>query len=377
MSSTSTTAKRAALMTPVIRPAGSPPAAAWLPANGHVCIVLLTGLGDVIHGLPVVNALKRARPDVRITWVVEPMPAPVLTPHPAVDRVIVFHKQGGLAGLFDLHRQIRRERFDLVLNFNIYFKSLFPTLLAGAKRRIGFDRARSRDGVWLFHDHRVPPRPRAHTQDMFLEFLELLGIPVRPLEWKLALTPAEREERDRFVARFGRPIAALVPASANPKKDWPTDRYVELAERLDREHGLQVVLAGGPGARENAVARAIVERARAPVENALGNGVRRLLWLTAAARVVIAPDTGPVHIARALGVPVVGLYGHTNPWRVGPYRAFTDLWVDAYNEPGAPPDPAAATPKLGRMETIEVSHVMEKVDRALSHPSSFPPDPPV
>lgn len=351
---------------PRARPAGALPAAEWLPPGGHACIVLLTGLGDVIHGLPVVNALKRARPDVRITWVVEPMPAPVLTPHVAVDRVVVFHKKGGLAGLLDLRRQLRGERFDLVLNFNIYFKSLFPTVLAGASRRLGFDRARARDGVWLFHNHRLPARPRAHTQDMFLEFLERLGIAAEPVEWRLEITAAEREERDRFLARFDRPIALVVPASANPKKDWPAGRYVELVERLDREHGLQVVLAGGPGARENAVARTIVWRASSPVENALGDGVRRLLWLTTAARVVIAPDTGPIHIARALGVPVVGLYGHTNPWRVGPWRACEDLWVDAYNDPGAAPDPAEATPRLGRMETIEAEAVLDRVGRALS-----------
>ncbi len=357
---------------PAVRPDQPQPATALIPVGGHVCIVLLTGLGDVVHGLPVVNALRRARPDVRITWVVEPMPAPILEGHSSIDRVVVFHKRSGLAGLLDLRRQLARDAFDLAINFNIYFKSVFPTVFAGARTRLGFDRARTRDGVWLFSNRRLGVRPRAHTQDMFIEFLDRLGIPHDRLEWRLELTPAEREAQQRFMARFDRPIAALVPASANPRKDWPAARYIELADRLDRELGMQVVLVGGPGARETAVAREIVDGSQAAVENALGDGVRRLLWLTGAARVVIAPDTGPVHIARAMDVPVVGLYGHTNPWRVGPYRAYERFWVDRYNEPGDAPDPSRAEPRYGRMERITVDDVLQKVSLALS-PNPGPP----
>ena len=358
--------------TPVAAPDAPLPAADWIPANGHVCIVLLTGLGDVVHGLPVVNALRRARPDVRVTWVVEPMPAAILEGHPAIDRIVVFHKKRGLAGLLDLRRRLGAEPFDLAINFNIYFKSVFPTVFAGARTRLGFDRARTRDGVWLFSNERLPPRPRSHTQDMFLEFLDRLGITADPLEWRIGLRPEEREARRRFAARFDRPVAALVPASANPRKDWPADRYIALAERLDRELGLQVVLIGGPGRIETAAARAIVEGARVDVANELGDGVRRLLWLTAASRLVIAPDTGPVHIARALGVPVVGLYGHTNPWRVGPYRACEDLWIDRYNDPGDAPDPSRAEPRYGRMERITVDDVLTKASLALSRDQGRP-----
>jgi heptosyltransferase I len=126
------------------------------------------------------------------------------------------------------------------------------------------------------------------------------------------------------------------------------------------------MLLGGPGPRETDVARIIAEAALPDVIWAMGEGVRRLIWLLQGCRVVIAPDTGPVHIARALRVPVVGLYGHTNPWRVGPYRAFEDLWIDRYNEPGAPPHARLATPRHGRMETITAEDVMANVKRALA-----------
>lgn len=331
-------------------------------------MVLLTGLGDVIHGLPVVNAIRRAHPDCRITWVAEPMPAGVLEPHAAIDRVVVFHKKRGLRGVLDLWRDLRDERFDIAIDFNIYFKSIFPMVLSRAPVRLGFDRARARDGVWLFCNRHVEPRPRSHTQDMFFEFLDALGVArPDPLEWRLV--PAAEEEAAQaafFAAYAGRPIAAVVPASANGKKDWVPERYVELVDRLDRECGLLPMLLGGPGQRETGIASMIAEGALTDVIWAMGDGVRRLIWLLQRCRLVIAPDTGPVHIARALGVPVVGLYGHTNPWRVGPYRAFEDLWIDRYNEPGSRPDPSLATPKHGRMETITTDDVIEMVKRAIA-----------
>jgi heptosyltransferase I len=160
-------------------------------------------------------------------------------------------------------------------------------------------------------------------------------------------------------------VVGVVPASANPKKDWPADRYVALVDALATEVGAHAVLIGGPGTRETAIARRIMDEAATEPVWALGDGVRRLLWLVGGCDVLVAPDTGPVHIARALDVPVVGLYGHTNPWRVGPYRKYEELWVDTYNEPGAAPDPSEADPRHGRMERITVDAVLERVARAL------------
>jgi heptosyltransferase I len=334
--------------------------------DGHIAIVLLTGLGDVVHGLPVANALKRAHPSCRITWIVEPMPAAILEPHAAIDRVVVFHKKEGLRGIRRLARDLAGERFDLTLNFNVYFKSVWPTVLTRAPHRLGFERGRGRDGVWLFANHHLPAGPRRHTQDLFLEFLEVLGVPAAPLEWKLVVTEEERAEQARFFTPLaGGPVVGIVPASANPKKDWPADRYVPLVDAIHRELGARTVLIGGPGARETAIARSIVEEARAKPVWGLGDGVRRLLWLIGGCDAIVAPDTGPVHIARALDVPVVGLYGHTNPWRVGPYRKYEELWVDTYNAPGAPADASIADPRHGRMEHITVADVLDRVARAL------------
>lgn len=341
-----------------------------------VCIVLLTGLGDVIHGLPVVNALKRADPTWRITWVVEPMAAPALLHHPAVDEVVVFEKQRGVKGVLDLSRALGHRSFDLLLNLNIYFKSVFPTVLAGAPVRLGFDRGRSRDLTWLFVSDRLPSRPRAHTQDMFLEFLELLDVPARPLEWRLRPTLEERRAQSAFFQQFDRPVAAIVPASAKPPKDWLPERWAGVIDALEADYGYATVLVGGPSDRERRITEEIVATARSRPVVAMGDGIRPLLWRLNGSDLVIAPDTGPVHMARAMEVPVIGLYGHTNPWRVGPYQKYQELWVDAYTEPGTEPDPSRFTPRDGRMETITVADVLERVDRAVErYPSGRAPGP--
>jgi heptosyltransferase I len=330
----------------------------------NVCIVLLTGLGDVVHGLPIANALVDSGFARSITWVAEPVPARVLEAHPSVHNIVVYHKKQGWAGVRQLARDLRG-RFEVTLNLNVYFKSVWPTVLSRAPRRIGFDKARSHEGVWLFSNEHLRPNPRAHTQDMFLEFLDVLGVERRALEWRITFTDAERAAQKAWSARSGqKPVIALVPASANPKKDWLPDRYAHLIDALASDFGTQPVVVGGPSARERELVEQIRAAARSPFAVELNDDVRRMMWLIAGSSLVIAPDTGPVHVARACNVPVVGLYGHTNPWRVGPYRKYEDLWVDRYTEPGAEPDASNATPKLGRMELITVADVLSRVQRA-------------
>lgn len=333
----------------------------------RVCLVLLTGLGDVVHGLPVANALKRSSFAAHLTWIAEPAPSYVVRPHAAVDDVIVFEKKRGWRGVRDLKRGLASRRFDVTLNLNVYFKSVWPTWFSRAPRRVGFDHARSHEGVWFFTNQHLAAKPRAHTQDMFLEFLDALGLSGEKaqLEWGIEFTPAERAAQSAFFESLrDRPIVALVPASANPKKDWAPEQYARVIEALHADFGARSLLVGGPSPRERELAAIIQRESRVKPVNGLGDDVRRMMWLIAGSNLVIAPDTGPVHVARAREVPVIGLYGHTNPWRVGPYRRFEDLWIDRYTEPDAAPDPSNATPKLGRMEQITVDDVMARVHHA-------------
>src|SRR4029079_4159992 len=152
-----------------------------------------------------------------------------------------------------------------------------------------------------------------------------------------------------------------IPASGSYKKDWLPARWAGVADSLQSDFGFQVVIAGGPGERERAIAGEISEESSATIESAMGDSVRRLASIIDGSSLIIAPDTGPVHTSRALGTPVIGVDGHTNPWRVGPWRAYQDLWIDKYTEPGTLPDPSNRKPKWDVMPTIAVEDVMDRV----------------
>jgi heptosyltransferase I len=336
----------------------------------RVCVVLLSGIGDVVHGLPLANDVKALDPEAEVTWVAEPAPAQVLRHHPSVDRVVEYRTRAGLSGLQALRKDMTGVHADLTLNVQRYIKSVWPTMFSGARTRIGLPRDKTRDGVRFFSTHVLPDGPWKHTQDLFLDFRWALGVPREaPVRWGLTFSEEEIEARARFYAEVnpeGRPVAALVVGSANPKKDWAPEPQAALADTLEGELGFRVVLLGGPSERERAAAGAILALAQSRPVDALGDSVRHLMTLLAGADLVIAPDTGPLHLAHALEVPVVGLFGHTNPWRVGPWLRYHDLVVDCYTDPEARPDPSAYVPKDDRMERITVNDVLAKIEVARS-----------
>lgn len=338
--------------------------------SASLCLVLLTGIGDVVHGLPLVNALAARYPRLRITWVAEPAPAELLRHHTAVDRVVVFRKATGFGGIRRLFREMSSAGpFDAAINAQRYFKSVWPTLFSRAPVRAGLPRDKTRDGVSLLNTHHLPDGPWRHTQDMFLDFLSLFAVERPPaLEWGIRLSDEERGAAAMFFAEHdlapgARPRVGLVTGTKNPAKDWPAGRYPPLVDALHAS-GHQVFLLGGPGRTERATAARAMAEARARPVDAMADSVRELMWKIEGMDLLISPDTGPVHIARAMSVPVIGLYGHTNPWRVGPYRAYADLVVDAYTDPDEAPAPWRYQPRAGRMERIRVDDVLARVEVA-------------
>jgi heptosyltransferase I len=331
----------------------------------RVGIVLLSGIGDVVHGLPIANDLKRADPERAVLWVAQAAAARVLEHHPAVDEVVVFRKERGVAGVLELSAALRGRACDVTLNMQRYFKSVFPTLWSRAPVRVGLPRSKTRDGVSLFNTHHLPERAWCHTQDLLLGYRGVLGLPAdAPVEWRITFSDAERAEQAGFFRDLDGPVAGVVVASANPKKDWPAERYPALVRALERELGYRVVLIGGPSERERRVARRVLAAAAGRTVDALSDSVRRMMWLVDGVDVLVSPDTGPLHVAHALGTPVVGMFGHTNPARVGPWRRYRDLVIDRYTEPGAAPDPSGYAPKHGRMEGIRVEDVVAMVERS-------------
>ena len=328
---------------------------------------MLSALGDSVHVLPVANALKRAWPECRITWVIQPVPHQLVRDHPAIDDFVVFHRRRGVEGLrafLDFRRAMAGRHFDLLIGLQVYFKAGVITAITSADVKLGFDRSRARDIQWLFTNRRIPARGQRHVQDQYLEFLEYLGVEPKPLTWDLRLSERERAAQATFFAELDRPACAVVVGTSKLAKNWTAEGYARMLERIESEHGLMPIIVGGPSAVERRIANEVLSTTGANVVDALCDDVRELVWILEGSALLVSPDTGPLHISRALKTPVVGLYGYTNPRRSGPYDAFEDLIVDGYAEYPGEQYPIMTTYRDG-MERITVDAVLQKVSLAM------------
>ena len=181
------------------------------------------------------------------------------------------------------------------------------------------------------------------------------------MTWDLGPWAQERPWQQEFFSQVARPVASIVVATSKPQKDWLPERWAEVVDALYADYGLQPVLVGGRSPRELHAEQVIMARARHRPISALGSGLRNLVGILDGSALVLAPDTGPLHMAVALDRPVVSLIGYTNPKRTGPYRRFHDLIVDAYGDPGED-YPLSMETRLDRMPRIAVRDVMEKVE---------------
>lgn len=371
----------------------SPPEALPSPPRS-VAVVLLSAVGDVVHGMPLPTSIRRAWPECRVTWVIGRAARELVEPHPDVDEFVVYGGGSGLeaaASLRDLRRRTRGRSFDLVLDPQVYLKAGLITALLDAPVKVGFDRERSADLNGLFVTHRLPPREPGHVQDQYFEFLEWLGVDPVP-EWRFAFTEGERAARRRFYRRLDRPALAVALKTTEEARDWRTGRWARVLEGAESELGLRPVIVGSDAPAERRVAEDVKSLTGARVVDARENDLRRLAWLLDGAAVAVSPDTGPLHVADAVGTPVVGLYGATDPERAGPYTpAYRELAVDRWSGPeerarGAgdiaersaaspgdrdprarrlPDRPSSDEKRPGRMERITADEVLEKLSLAV------------
>jgi len=341
----------------------------------EIAIVMLSALGDAVHVLPVVTALKRAWPDTRITWVIQPVPHRLALHHPGVDEFIIFRRRRGAdawRSYAELRSALSGRRFDLVLNLQVYMKAGLITGIMPSDVKVGFDRKRARDLNWLFTTHRIPPRPLGHVQDAYFEFLEYIGVEPHPADWNITFSEGERAAQHDFFTGLARPVCALVVGTSKPQKNWLPERYARVIDALTHDHGMRCVLVGGPSPVEREAAARIRDLAKSSLVDALGDDVGRMMWLLDGADLVISPDTGPLHIARALERPVVGLYGYTNPKRYGPYHMFEDLVVDGYARAPGEEYPPSMEYRADGMQRVQVERVLETVQVALERYVTHP-----
>ena len=288
--------------------------------------------------------------------------------------LITVDKRAGLSGWLNLRAQLRGRQFDVLLHMQLAIRASMMAREVTAPVKVGFDRARARELQWLFTNARIASRSQEHVLDSFFGFIGALGIQERILRWDIPL-PADALAYARALIPDSQPTLVMSPCSSHPLRNWPVDRYAAVADHAFREHGMRVILVGGPTTLELQTGAAI-ERlvdARAKVVNQVGKDtLPQLLALLSQARVLLAPDSGPVHMATMVGTPVIGLYAATNPARSGPY--LSRQWcVDAYPEAavrfcGKAPDALPWTRKIeerGVMELITVPQVTAKIDELL------------
>lgn len=337
----------------------------WDAPPRRVAIVLMSAVGSTVQALPIIASLRRAWPRTHLAWVLQPGPAALMAGHPDVDRLLLFHRELGARAYPRFRRDVASEAFDLVICLQPNFKGGLVTRLLPAPARLGYDLRRARDLSWLATNRHIPARPVAHVQDELFEFLDHLGVPRRH-EWDFHFTDEERRERARWreACSSSRPVLAVVPRSSNPHRNWTLDGFARVIDVATGDLGLQPVLLGGNSEDEVRDGRHLLERCAVPPLIALGGTLRQLAGRLRASDIVLAPDTGPLHMAVALGTPTVGLYGYTDPKRSGPYGRFLDLTVDRYGRDGGRRPSRRTGP--GRMARIRADEVVRKVERAMT-----------
>ncbi|PYN87668.1 MAG: lipopolysaccharide heptosyltransferase I [Candidatus Rokuibacteriota bacterium] len=323
----------------------------------NIALVKLSSIGDVVHALPVAAALHAAFPQARLAWIVERREAAVLRGNPALSEIVPVDTRGWrraraplavaetTGALVALGRHLRAARLDVAIDLQGLVKSGVITAATGAPLRIGFTAAHCRERLnVLFTNRRVAPPPAArHVVDRYLSLVEPLGVRARAVEFALPTGTAEERRLDEFLMGAGlKPrdrLVVLNPGAGRPDKRWPIESFRALTRRLADEAGAAVLVIWGPN--ELADARAIVDH-EPPGRAILAppTNLDELLAVLRRASVIVAADTGPLHLAAALGTRCVGLYGPTAAERNGPYgrghralqspdRTMASLGVDA------------------------------------------------
>lgn len=306
------------------------------PLATKIAIVKLSSLGDVIHALPVARALRRGIPRLHLTWIVEAREYALLEGHPDLDAVMpvdtrrwrrLIRRPAGarqvLGKVKRLRGRIRAARFDVALDLQGLMKSGLLTAYTGAPLRIGFSADHCRERLnCLFTNRRVrPPAAAVHVVDQYLSLLEPLGVEPGPVEFHVPIPPAATRSMDDFLGEQGVKrrdlLVAINPGAGRESKRWPVECFAALANRLVQEPNVRILLLWGPD--EVPMARQIRAGLETRAILAPPTDLHELAALLRRSALMVAGDTGPLHLAAALGTPSLGLFGPTRAARNGPY----------------------------------------------------------
>lgn len=334
------------------------------PVDEERFLILRMGaLGDIVHTLPAVCALRESFPQSKIDWLIDEKWTPILEENPCIDRAITMNR-GSWRSMLQGARRLRAAKYTVAIDFQSLYRSAILGWISGAPRRWGFDARYSREsGAAVFYTNTIHPNS-AHKIEHNLELAQAAGARAGQIHFPLPTAPQEAKEvRQVLAKRNVQKYFVLSPGGGWGAKCWPPERYGELHRAVAQKYGWQGVVSFGPGEEE--LAKRVRQSAGTPEPIVEMFNLKQLIALLRGASLLVAGDTGPLHFASALGTPVVGLYGPTDPSRNGPYSAKDIVVRKARPEETTYRHSKSTSPT---MLAISVQDVLDAVERRLREP---------
>lgn len=294
-----------------------------------ICILRLSAIGDVCHAVSAVQAIQKHYPAASITWVIGKVEAALLDGLPGVDFVI-FDKKQGKAAYTQLKQTFKGKQFDVLLHMQVAFRANLAASCIRAKVKLGFDWHRAKEAHSLFINQPIAKQQQAHVLEGFMGFAKAIGVPVTAPTWELPISDADRATALEHMQGLAKTLV-ISPAASGPERNWLPQRYAEIANHAHKQ-GFAVILTGAATELEQRLSADIMQYVNFPMLNLVGKtSLKQLLCVLEQASLVVAPDSGPAHMAVTVGTPVIGLYAHSNPARTGPYL-YQDYVVEVYHQ---------------------------------------------
>lgn len=294
-----------------------------------ICILRLSAIGDVCHAVSAVQAIQKHYPKASVTWVIGKIEAALLDGLPGV-KFVIFDKKQGKAAYQKLKKTFKHKQFDVLLHMQVAFRANLAASCIPAKVKVGFDWHRAKEAHSLFINQPIEKQQQAHVLQGFMGFAQEIGVPAAAPKWQMPVSDSDRATAVKHLQGLGKTVV-IAPAASGPERNWLPQRYAQVA-RYAHNRGFAIVLTGGPTELEQRLSAEIMQYIDFPVLNLVGKtSLKELLCVLEQASLVIAPDTGPAHMAVTVATPVIGLYAHSNPARTGPYL-YQDYVVEVYHQ---------------------------------------------
>jgi len=295
----------------------------------NILITKPSSLGDIVLALPALRALRMSFPEAKISWLIRPEFAGLIENHPYLDEIITFDRKvlgkawfnpGAFGALMSLIRKLRRSKFDVIFDFQGLFRTASLAWLSGCKKCFGM--ANAREFATIFYTQKIPQNIEdIHMVDFYLKIIQAAGASDFGVDFVFPHNPDAEDSVGRLLASHGvkKNYAVLISGSAHQDKCWPPERFAQLADKISSQYNLSIVATGS--ASESGIVEKLQEKTNVPIANLTGQtSLSELVALLKLAKLAVSNDTGPGHIAAAVGIPLVLMFGRANPIRLQPYR---------------------------------------------------------